>query len=83
VLAPAGAADRPAGNRLDAVIERYWDDQLRTHPGEATIFVGDQHQAGQLDDPSLETFQDLLVAQLGEFQPTATIGDLKLFLNRL
>ena len=71
------------GNRLAAVIERYWDDQLRTHPGEATIFVGDQHQAGQFDDPSLETFQDLLVAQLGEFQPTASIGDLELFLNRL
>jgi uncharacterized protein (DUF885 family) len=150
VPVPAGADDGPAGNRLGSVIERYWDDQLRTHPVEATIFVGDQHHAGQLDDPSLENLQawldrlratraelsaidrvdlrpgdridreillqaiddrlesvkfgdhfipfapivryapdlhfddlHLLFAQLGEFQPTTTIGDLELFLKRL
>ena len=133
-----------------AVIARYWDDQLRTHPVEATIFVGDGRQAALLDDPSLDAFQawldrlrathaelsaidrvglrpgdridreillqtiddrlesvkfgdhlipfapivryapdlhfddlHLLVAQLGEFQPTTTIGDLELFLKRL
>ena len=147
---PAGADDGPAGNRLEAVIARYWDDQLRTHPVEATIFVGDPRHSGQLDDPSLNSFQawldrlratraelsaidpvdlrpedridreillqsiddrleyvkfgdhlipfapivryapdlhfddlHLLVAQLGEFQPTATIDNLESFLKRL
>jgi uncharacterized protein (DUF885 family) len=48
--------DEPAGARLGAAIAHYWDDQLRTHPIEATIFVGDHRRAGDLDDPSLEAF---------------------------
>jgi uncharacterized protein (DUF885 family) len=150
VSASAVDAGEPAGTRLRAAIARYWDDQLRTHPVEATIFVGDQRHAGQLDDPSLVAFQawldrlratrselaaiepalltpgeridreillktiddrleavpfgdhfipfaptvryatdlhfndlHLLVAQLGEFQPTATSGDLDQFVRRL
>jgi uncharacterized protein (DUF885 family) len=49
-------ADESARTRLRVAIERYWDDQLRTHPVEATIFVGDRRHAGDLDDPSLEAF---------------------------
>jgi uncharacterized protein (DUF885 family) len=52
----AGPDEASAGNRLGSVIARYWDDQLRTHPVEATIFVGDQRHAGQLDDPSVDAF---------------------------
>jgi len=150
VSVSAGAAGEPAGTRLRAAIARYWEDQLRTHPVEATIFVGDQRHAGHLDDPSLHAFYawldrlratrselaaidpagltpgeridreillktidgrlesvpfgdhfvpfapivryatdlhfddlHLLFAQLGEFQPAATVGDLETFLQRL
>jgi uncharacterized protein (DUF885 family) len=150
VSVSAGAADEPAGARLRAAIARYWDDQLRSHPLEATIFVGDHRRAGHLDDPSVGAFTawldrlratraelgaiepasltpgeridrevllstidgrldsvkfgdhfvpfapivryatdlhfddlHLLFAQLGEFQPTATAGDLETFLQRL
>jgi uncharacterized protein (DUF885 family) len=55
---PANAvpAEEPAATRLRAAIAHYWDDQLRKHPIEATIFVGDHRRAGDLDDPSLEAF---------------------------
>jgi uncharacterized protein (DUF885 family) len=56
----ACAAQEPAGKRLGMVIARYWDDQLQTHPLEATIFVGDQHHAGELNDPSLGAFNEWL-----------------------
>ncbi len=49
----AETVNEPAAEQLRVAIARYWDDQLRTHPLEATIFVGDQRGAGHLDDPSL------------------------------
>jgi len=53
----AGAADEPAGDRLRAAIDRYWDDQLRTHPLESTIFVGDRRRDDRLDDPSVDAYR--------------------------
>ena len=39
------------------MIARYWDDQLRTHPLESTIFVGDRRRDDRLDDPSIEAYR--------------------------
>ena len=62
-LIPLGAiqaADPPAGakpsERLRAVIAAYWDDFLKRHPLEATIYVGDHHYDDRLNDPSLEAY---------------------------
>lgn len=58
----AESVNEPATEQLRVAIARYWDDQLRTHPLEATIFVGDQRGAGHLDDPSLGAFHDRLLS---------------------
>jgi uncharacterized protein (DUF885 family) len=143
-------APTPAGQKLRSIIEAYWTDLMRTHPLEATIFVGDQRFSDRLDDPTVEAYQGwldrldstrdvlneidpkslspeeqvdreillitietrlqaqrfgdhlialapivrytsdlhfgdlhLLFAQLGEFQPASTRGDLENFLRRL
>jgi hypothetical protein len=58
----AETVNEPAAAQLRVAIARYWEDQLRTHPLEATIFVGDQRGAGHLDDPSLGAFHDCLLS---------------------
>ncbi|QEH34840.1 hypothetical protein OJF2_33850 [Aquisphaera giovannonii] len=151
-VAAAAGDDDPAeaGRRFREVAAGYWTELLRTHPIEATIFVGDQRFRDRLDDPSPEAFQawldrldaaretlaeidpeglsaaeridrevlleviehrlqaarfgdhlvpfapivryasdlhfadlHMLFAQLGEFQPASTGGDIKDFLDRL
>ncbi|WP_165226672.1 DUF885 domain-containing protein [Aquisphaera insulae] len=57
--AETAGADAPAeaGRHFREVAATYWADLLRTHPIEATIFVGDQRFRDRLDDPSPEAFQ--------------------------
>ncbi len=59
-LAEGGEATGPAGQRLWEIIAAYWTDLLKTHPLEATIFVGDQRFSDRLDDPSVEAYQHWL-----------------------
>jgi uncharacterized protein (DUF885 family) len=56
-LGAVRAGEGPTGPRLKSIIARYWEDQIRTQPIEATIFVGDQSHSGELDDPSAEAYR--------------------------
>jgi len=60
MLVRGGEAAEPSGQRLRAIIAAYWTDLLKTHPMEATIFVGDQRFSDRLDDPSVEAYQHWL-----------------------
>ncbi len=59
-LARGGDATGPSGQRLREIIAAYWTDLLKTHPLEATIFVGDQRHSDRLDDPSVQAYQHWL-----------------------
>jgi uncharacterized protein (DUF885 family) len=59
-LAEGGEATGPAGQRLREIITAYWTDLLKTHPLEATIFVGDQRFSDRLDDPSVDAYRHWL-----------------------
>ncbi len=59
-LARGGEATGSSGQRLREIIAAYWTDLLKTHPLEATIFVGDQRFSDRLDDPSVEAYQHWL-----------------------
>jgi uncharacterized protein (DUF885 family) len=56
-LVAAAAVEDPGGAQFSAAVARYWEDLLRTHPLEATIFVGDHRWDDRLDDPSAGAFQ--------------------------
>ena len=51
-----GDDPRGSGPRLREIVAAYWTDLMRTHPIEATIFVGDQRYSDRLDDPSVEAY---------------------------
>jgi len=53
----ADPPNEPASQRLKTVIDRYWADQIRTHPLEASIFVGDHRGGDRLDDPSTPAYR--------------------------
>jgi|GEM_PF-5014291 len=59
-LAQGGEDTGPSGQRLREIIAAYWTDLLKTHPLEATFFVGDQRFSDRLDDPSDEAYQHWL-----------------------
>ena len=59
-FARGGESIGPAGQRLREIIAVYWTDLLKTHPLEATIFVGDQRFSDRLDDPTVEAYQSWL-----------------------
>ena len=59
-LAQGGEDTGPSGQRLREIIAAYWTDLLKTHPLEATFFVGDQRFSDRLDDPSVEAYQHWL-----------------------
>ena len=66
--AMAQAADTPKpGEVLRQVIADYWDDLLRRHPIEATMFVGDHRFDDRVNDPSIPAFEAWL-AKLRETQ---------------
>ena len=44
------------GQRLREIIAAYWTDLLKTHPLEASIFVGDHRFSDRLDDSSVEAY---------------------------
>jgi prolyl oligopeptidase len=52
-----GREARPDVNPLRAAIDDYWDDLLRRHPLEATVFVGDHRFDDRLNDPSAESYR--------------------------
>src|SRR4051794_957765 len=56
-MATRGDDARSSGTRLRAIVAAYWTDLMRTHPLEATIFVGDQRFSDRLDDPSVEAYE--------------------------
>jgi prolyl oligopeptidase len=53
----ADDAPKQAGERFREIASAYWTDLLRTHPLEASVFVGDQRFSDRLDDPSVEAYQ--------------------------
>ena len=57
---PAGAELELPGQRLREIIAAYWTDLLKTHPLEATVFVGDHRFSDRLDDPSASAYQGWL-----------------------
>ena len=42
------------------MISSYWNDLLKRHPIEATMFVGDHRYDDRMNDPSLAAFRDWL-----------------------
>ena len=55
-LATAARAEERPGERLREVVATYWSDLLKTHPIEATLYVGDHRYDDRLNDPSLDTY---------------------------
>ncbi len=53
---PAVRAEEKPSERLREVIATYWNDLLKTHPIEATLYVGDHKYDDRLNDPSLDTY---------------------------
>jgi prolyl oligopeptidase len=59
-LIPAFAADAPSAasrEQLRAVVAEYWNDLLKRHPIEATIYVGDHRYDDRINDASLAAYQ--------------------------
>jgi uncharacterized protein (DUF885 family) len=56
IATAADDANGPPGLRLRAAFAAYWSDQIRTHPLEATFFVGDHRGDDRLDDLSLDAY---------------------------
>jgi uncharacterized protein (DUF885 family) len=56
------------------IVAEYWDDLLKRHPIEATLYVGDHRYDDRLDDPSLEAYAAWL-AQLRKTHQSLTALD--------
>lgn len=48
-------AQRPS-EEFRRIVAAYWDDLLKRHPIEATLYVGDHRYDDRLNDPSLEAY---------------------------
>jgi prolyl oligopeptidase len=75
---------RRASERLRDIAASYWTDLLRTHPLEASIFVGDHRFSDRVDNTSVETYQawldrlDSWRDALSELAPEALTADERL-----
>jgi prolyl oligopeptidase len=74
--APAASAQAPdasqrPGARLREVVAVYWNDLLKRHPIEATIYVGDHRFDDRLNDPSVAAYN----AWLGNLRATRAALD--------
>ena len=53
---PARADASSESERFRQIVADYWNDLLRRHPIEATMYVGDHRFDDRLNDPSLEAY---------------------------
>ena len=76
ILSEPVVAAEPArpGERLRAVIADYWNDLLKRHPLEATIFVGDHRYDDRLNDPSVKAYESWIASLRQTREALAAIG---------
>ncbi len=79
LLPIAGRADSPPeGQRFRQIVADYWNDLLRRHPIEATLYIGDHRYDHRLNDPSLKAYAAWLESLRGTLKGLASLNGSKL-----
>ena len=74
----ARADSPPEGQRLRQIVADYWNDLLRRHPIEATLYVGDHRFDHRLNDPSLKAYSAWLESLRGTLKALKSLDGSKL-----